>query len=90
VRIDILAEIEGVEERENGTETEGLRGAMLGETRMIDHRGGTEIYLMTEEEAVDVEVVEEVTAMTSELAKVGENARRVRLLRPRRKNQPQT
>jgi hypothetical protein len=87
VRIDTLAGIEGVEEKENGIEIEDPHGATQDETMMIDPRGGIEIYLMTEEAAADVGVVEEGTAMI--LARVAESARRVQLLHPRRRSRLQ-
>jgi hypothetical protein len=87
-KIDTLAEIEGVAETGNGTETEALQGVMHEGTMMTDHRGGTEICSMTEEGVAGVEVAEEVTVTILEEGE--ESARRVHHLHPRRRSRPQT
>jgi hypothetical protein len=90
VRIDTLAEIEEVVEREavareNGTEIEAPQGATQDEMMMTGRRGEIEIYSMTEEEEGEEEAIEEI-AMGGSEEDPGETARRAQAPRPKRRS----
>lgn len=85
MRTDTLAETDGEEEREIGTETEALPDATQDEMKKRGHQGETETCSRTEEVVADDEVIE-VTAKDLGEVLIEETEKGVHPLHPRRRS----